>query len=101
MLLLAAQRSVRWRLYLGLGDRRSNIPMMPKSHREGGQILMCNVTIYRGEKKDECKLWEDVAGYEIQLDQRRVQAWKMMGEKKEFLIENNIRWSAREDYLII
>ena len=64
-------------------------------------MLMCNVTIYRGEKTDDRKLWEDVAGYEIDLDQGTIKACRILGETKDFAIEKKIRWSAREDYLII
>ncbi len=62
---------------------------------------MCNVTIYRGKISDENKLWEDVSEYEILLDEGKVHARRMMGEKKVFAVQNSISWDARKDALII
>ncbi len=62
---------------------------------------MCMVTIYRGEQKEDTKLMEEVSGYEILLDTNRIRAWQMMGEEREFEIENNVRWSSRDDTLVI
>ncbi len=62
---------------------------------------MCNVTIYRGAISEDKKLWEDVSGYEISLEEGTVHARRMLGEEKVFTVENTVSWDARKDALII
>lgn len=59
---------------------------------------MCAVTIYN--KNNEI-LMKDVFEYEIDLLTRKLIAYTMEGEKKEFILINSIKWNEMNDKMII
>jgi hypothetical protein len=64
---------------------------------------MCVVKIYIGEKKEENKVMEEVASYEINLKDKSLDAHPVLGESKKFDFKNidRIIWSEKDDSLVI
>ncbi len=59
------------------------------------------ITIYRGTPEEKNKLAEEVSSYEIIFNEARICAWSLMGEEKEFAIENTVKWNSTDDTLVI
>ena len=64
---------------------------------------MCVVKIYIGEKKEENKVMEEVANYEINFKDKILDAHPVLGESKKFDFKNidRIIWSEKDDSLVI
>lgn len=64
---------------------------------------MCLVKIYLGEKKEENKIVEEVASYEINLKDKVLDTSPVLGEGKKFEFKSidKIRWSEQDDSLVI
>ena len=64
---------------------------------------MCVIKIYIGEKKEENKVMEEVASYEINFKDKCLDAHPILGESKIFKFAeiDKIKWDEQDDSLVI
>lgn len=64
---------------------------------------MCVVKIFIGKKKEENKVMEEVASYEINFKDKSLEAYPVLGESKKFKLRDieMIKWSEKDDSLVI
>ena len=64
---------------------------------------MCVVKIYIGEKKEDNKVMEEVARYELNFKDKILDAHPVLGESKSFKFQDidTIKWDEQDDSLVI
>jgi len=64
---------------------------------------MCVVKIYIGEKKEDNKVMEEVASYELNFKDKILDAHPVLGESKSFKFQDidTIKWDEQNDSLVI
>lgn len=64
---------------------------------------MCQINIYRDEKREENLLMEDVFSYEMDFSRKILSAYTMFGDNMNFRLGDieNIKWSEHDSSLVI
>ena len=65
---------------------------------------MCQIKLYKDEKREENLLMEDVFKYEIDYASRILSAYSLFGERKDFKLSElkKLEWSSEKGgYLVV